>query len=664
MVTANEETTVTPTAYIPSMEEVAAGTKAYGYLKTMIRLKDTKMPQFSGPEGERSWNEMVDDSEAILNGYTMSRSAQGKEDWQSNMMDNVSRVKMKAIAAGVGLATPGVSFTARNKAGTLSAKRAEIFKNITKQTFNDGNPTLSAFKETWHMLAHGVVFEYEGYKTGGAMRDRIVSFDSLTGEVKTKREFVKMTGKPFTVILNPQEFYWWSFFVNDVQDQERIAWVQNYSRSELEEEFSKYARYNAVKDKKGAKDIAQMQASTFFAEWSERVEDEDDFEVFRLYDKGRDKYEIWINGIEMLRTPILWGDEEKMYPIAAQVAEYYANTNFFVGMPFGQIMEAYQEHKNSVINTIIDKLFRSTKKPMLIGLNNKDLFDVQEQFVDEDNRYYVPDIDQVKPFPYEGPNQGEFMMLNVLDKGLEMMSVDKAQQGQSAGGDRTAREVVIADQRAQEIKGSLYLALENLWLQKYRLRNQVVLSHFINDKAASVDTKDQIISIPNYTFGDGTRGVLDIHIAKSKNQLMSVEDLNARAEAMEEQGIAYKIISIMKTYLNDWKYDYQILPDSFHKKEKELEQAELDAEVQYVVTLHPEFYEANKDEYLKEKLAFRGKRLEDYKMPKPPQQQTLPDGTPLPPGTQMAQGQEGSEGQEPVPTPQRSALEEGQAMIQ
>lgn len=656
-----EETQSAPVAYTPTDEDKKAGVISYGYLTKMIDLKNDPQPHFSGPEGERSWNDMVDDSEAILNGYTTSRASQGKEEWQSNMMDNVSRVKMKAIAAGVGLAVPGISFTARNNAGTLSAKRAEIFKNITKQTFNDGNPTLSAFKEVWHMLAHGVVFEYEGYKTGGAMRDRIKSFDSLTGKVETKREYVKMAGKPFTVILNPQEFYWWSFFVNDVQDQQRVAWVQNYSKGELELEFSKYARYTAVKDKKGAKETSQLQESTFYKEWSERVEEEDDYEVFRLYDKERDLYEIWINGILMLQTPILWGDEEKMYPFSVQVAEYYANTNFFVGMPFGQIMEAYQEHKNSVINTIIDKLFRSTKKPMLIGLNNKDLFDVQDQFVDEDNRYYVPDIEQVKPFPYEGPNQGEFMMLNVLDKGLEMMSVDKAQQGQSQGGDRTAREVVIADQRAQEIKGSLYLALENLWLQKFRLRNQIVLSHFINDKAASIEMKDQIITIPNYTFGDGVRGVLDIHIAKTKNKLMSVEDLNARAQAMEEQGIAYKIISILKSYLNDWKYDYQILPDSFHKKEKELEQAEFDAEVQYVVTLNPQFYEANKDAYLKEKLAFRGKRIEDYKMPEPPKPQTLPDGTPVPEGTKLAPGEEGEEEIE-APTG-KSALEEGQEMI-
>ena len=625
--------------YNPTKEQTDAQTEAYRYLSDMIELKEKSMPHFSGPEGERSWNDMIDDSEMIINGYTMSRGAQGKEDWQSNMMDNVSRVKMKAIAAGIGLQVPGMEFEARNKSGNRSAKRAEIFKNITQQSFRDGNPTLSAFREVWHMLAHGVVFEYEGYKTGGAMRERVESFDSLTGEVKTKKEYVKMDGKPFSVIVNPQEFYWWTFFTNDVQEQPRIAWVQHYTKGQLETEFSQYKNYKFVKDKHSMSStgIAKQNDSTFFREWSERVQDENDYEVFRLYDKENDKYQVWCNGINLIDAPILWGDKEKTYPFAVQQSEGYANTNFFVGMPFGQIMEAYQEHKNTVINTIIDKLYRSAKKPMLIGTNNQDLFDIQDQFVDEDNKYYVPDINQVKPFPYEGPNQGEFMMLNILDKGLETLSVDKAQMGQTAGGERTAREVVIADQRAQEIKGSLYLSLENLWLQKTKLRNEVILSHFINDKAASVDKKGQIVSIKDYIFGDGTRGILDIHIAKSKNNLMTSDELDAQADSMEEQGIAYKIVSITKDWLNEWEYDFQILPESFHKKAKELEQAEFDAEVQFLATLAPEFLEANKEEYLKEKLAFRGKRLEDLKPPAPPAppvEEGMPEGSPLALGQQ------------------------------
>src|SRR3954451_21392203 len=102
------------------------------------------------------------------------------------MLDNITRAKLRAVVAGVGLKTPDMSYTSTNKDGLQSKTRAEIFKCITKQSFRDGNPTLQSFNETWQTLAHGVVFVYEGYQTGGAKQNVVTSFDSLTGEVQTE----------------------------------------------------------------------------------------------------------------------------------------------------------------------------------------------------------------------------------------------------------------------------------------------------------------------------------------------------------------------------------------------------------------------------------------------------------------------------------------------
>src|SRR3990167_6096168 len=618
--------TIGKTRYMPSAEETKARSLAYGYLQDMIDLKNEPFPHFSGPEGQRSWLQLINDSESILNGYTISRDAQGKEAWQSNMMDNISRVKVRAVVAGVGLKVPDMAFVALNKTGLLSSKRAEIFKNIVKQTFKDGNPSLHSFLEVWHMLSHGMVVVYEGFKTGGAKREKVVSFDTRTGEVETKTEYIHGNGKPFSVLLNPQEFYWHDMKIRDVQDQPRIAWVQHYTKAECQQEFEKYPNYKFIKDKTGAAKFLPLQDTLFFDSWSSRVDDEDDFEVIRIYSKADNLdddspcygYEVWVNGVPMLRAPLLWGQDEPMYPFAHQIAEPYANTNFFVGVPFGQIVEAYKEQKNTVVNTMIDKLYRSMKKPYLVGLGNKDILEFEGKFVDEDNRFYVPDISQVKPFPYEGLNTGEFQMLSVLDRGIDSLSVDKAQQGQVQGGAKTAREVVIANQRAQEMKGILFLALEDLWYQKTKLRTQVVLTHYISDKAMQTYMKDQIIQIPDYTFGDGVRGILAIHVAKSKGKLLSQMEIEAREQTMEEQGIPYKLVSIKDTYLDEWQYDFKIVPQSLRDEQKAEDEEELMKEIQTLTTLYPEFYLANKDRYLGEILALRGKHPSEFNPPLPP----------------------------------------------
>src|SRR3990167_5433989 len=80
--------------------------RVYKHIEEMRELKEKAQPHFqTGPSGPRSFNIYVDDSEMILNGYTASRDDNGKESWQSNLTDNITLAKMRAIAAGVGLKT-------------------------------------------------------------------------------------------------------------------------------------------------------------------------------------------------------------------------------------------------------------------------------------------------------------------------------------------------------------------------------------------------------------------------------------------------------------------------------------------------------------------------------------------------------------------------------
>lgn len=628
--------------FIPTPEQQARREEVYGYINDMMQLKKKPMPHFqTGPDGSCSFDQYIDDSERILNGYTLSRSDQGKDEWQSNLLDNITRAKLRAIAASVGLKVPDMDFVVKNKEGIMSRERAEIIKNTVKTTYYDTNPTLQAFMEIWHMMAHGVLFEYEGYMTGGAMQDVVESFDSVTGAVKTRKEYRKMDGKPFCAIINPSEFLWWSFFVRDVQDQPRLAWIQHYTKTELELEFSKYPNYKFIKDKAEASKFSNQLDSLYFQKWSQRVNEKDDYEVSRYYAKadegqdGKNGYEVWINGVPMIQCPLLWGDKRKMYPFAKQISEPFANTNFFVGMSFPKLLEAYQDGKNTVLNSLVDKLYRSLDPLKLVGLQNRDLLDVESQITTSDNTIYVPDISAVRFLEHPGINQGELAMLRILDQGIEASSIDLSQQGVGGQVQKTARQAVIEDTRAQEIKGLLYVFLEDLWMQKTRLRTQIILTHYLKDKASQEETSGKIITVKDYTFGDGSRGILDIYIAKNKKDRLTDKDIQAREQAMETQGIAYKIISMDMDYLDDWQYDFSILPAAFEKQENKDKEDEIMSEIQQVTTLFPEFFVANKNKYLKEILEAHGKSIDEYN---PPVAQVAPTSQPEQPGSPLAQG--------------------------
>ena len=614
--------------YKPSKKVQDARYLAYQQLDEMIELKDEKMPHFAGPDGMRSFNEYIDCSERILNGYTPSKEEQGKEDWQSNVMDNITRAKMRAIAASVGLKIPEVQYEARSTNGVRSSRRAEVMKQTTRYTFLQDNPTLQSFLEVWGMLSHGVLFEYEGYMSGGAKQKVVSHFNVETGEFEFKEEYKKVLGRPISIIISPYDFYWPDFYIRDLQKQPYLFWVQRYSRYEFETEFSKFKNYKYVLSKKECRGRSQDTHKTYnYSKWSGRVEDEQ-YEVVRKYSKAEDLYEIWVNGVQMLSVPLLWSARgQKQYPFAKSISEPFANAEFFVGISFPALLEGYQENKTTTINTLTDILYRSLVTPMLVGLSNKDLLEVEQELVDSDNRIYVPDVSQVKPMPMRGINQSDLAMLEMMDSSISRLSIDAAQQGVTER-DVTATAIKIADERARQQKGMLFLFLEDLWLQKYRLRHMTILTHYIQDKAKQKDFRDKVISAQDVDLG-GEKGWLDIHVAKSKNDLLSIQEIEAREAAAAEEGYIYKLISITKDWLDGYEYDYTIIPESLHNQDRIRMESEVRDKIQMMVTLFPEVFAENKDVYLEEFLAIYGDSAKDLKPPAPPQQQLAPDGSVL-----------------------------------
>ena len=264
------------------------------------------------------------------------------------------------------------------------------------------------------------------------------------------------------------------------------------------------------------------------------------------------------------------------------------------------------------------KVARGLDPLKLVGLQNRDLLDVESEIHTADSTIYVPDIQAVKFMDAPQVNQGELMLMQMLDRGIELVSIDRTQQGQTTGGRKTAREVVVADQRAQELKGNLYLSLEDLWFQKTKLRTKVILSHYLKDKAAAESIKGQIVSIKDYTFSDGTRGILDIHVYKTKGKALTQDEIESREAAAEEQGINYKLISMPLSYLDDHTYDFKIVPASLQKQDKEAKRESLMGEIQTLVQLWPNFFASNSEKYLGEVLAIDGKHIDEFAPPAPP----------------------------------------------
>lgn len=626
-------------------QDQEAQTSVYKDIEYMVDRRNQTYPHFNSEDGDRTLTKYINDSDRRLNGYTLPRENQDKEDWQSNLFNPMTRNKMKALIAGVALQVPEQSFRAVNKKGVFSAQRAELMKQLVRHSRIQGNPQLDIFFEAWESAGKGTVVKFDGYLKTKYKRKFIKSYDLATGEISFDEKEATVDDRPIDLLVPLPEFFIWDFFIFNVQDQPKVAWVQHYNRETLTQEFGKYKNFKFVQDKGTIKRFDSTEEAYFLQKWENRVKEKDDYEVIRYFNKFEDRYEIWVNGVPLLRAPLLWGKAQKMYPFSKTIFEPFVGQSFFYGKSFPSIIEGIQDVDNTLLNTILDKLYRSLTPPMLVGITNKDLFDVESELVNQDNKIYVPDINQVKPMPFESVNQGEISMLEYVARLGDFASVDKAQQGLQGKG-VTAREIMIADENAQRLKGIFYMFLEDLWLQKTRLRVTNILMNYMQPQIEKIvgeegagQLKDalSVFNIPDVEFSDGSIGVLGVQVAKTKNGMLSVPEIAAREDVMKKNGLNYKMIAVTSSYLDDWEYDFEITTASLMNTDRVRALAEQNEKLQTLSAYFPEYVTANKDKLFEDTIEHFGETIDEYEKPQeaPPPEETVDPNSPLAQGESL-----------------------------
>jgi len=121
--------------------------------------------------------------------------------------------------------------------------------------------------------------------------------------------------------------------------------------------------------------------------------------------------------------------------------------------------------------------------------------------------------------------------------------------------------------------------------------------------------------IDDISFSDGSKGTLGIALFDDKKKLPHTTDVEAKEEAMKEQGINYKQIALTSDYLDDWKFDFRIMPKSLEQKSLSGEVAKVTEKQGGIVQLFPEFAASNKDKMFNEFVAAYGDSSKDYAPP-------------------------------------------------
>lgn len=629
--------------------------EVYDDVDSMIEVCQRSYPEFNqnGEGKDRTLLQFIDDCQKRGNSYAPSRESQGKDPWQANVFTPTTRNKTKALIAGVAKAPPEVAVIATNQQNQSSPERAKLVKTMVEASFTEGdnNPETEMFFESWDCAIQGTVVELDDYIRIKNKVKVITDYDSTTGEVKFEEKEEYVCDQAVSIPIPLTSFFVWNPYVRDVQKQNRVAWIDYKDTDEAEYEFGEFKEWKRVKE--GTAHYTQEEMDTFFLKrWQTRLgEKNKQYEVIRLYDKMKDRYLIVINGVVIFNSPLLWGRTKKKYPFSKTIYEPFSNSTLFWGNSLVNILMAEQDVENALINSFADKTYRSLNKPMLIGRVNRDNFDLEDEWVDSDTKIYVEDVSQVVPMPIEGVNNAEIAMLKIIQSGMINDSSDAAQSGQSGSGS-TAREIVIANERAEELKGLFYTFMKDLWLQKYRLRALNLLSNYSKAKTIEVIGEDGEVVIEKYyksfrthnsEMSDGKKGTVRIDVIEDASKAKRPYELDVEETQGELSGDPMEIKQIVAGFLDEYEYGIMILTNNLFQKSRSLKMAEGQEEINAVATLFPRIFAANEDKFFKKLMEMYDDNPEKYDTAAPPPMDpmammggAMPEGSPQAPQSPTA----------------------------
>lgn len=597
----------------------------------MKTKRDQPYVQFN----DRTLKEFIDDSEKRLNAYVLDKTSQGKEEWQANFATRAYANKAKALLAATARDIPAMHFKTVNDEDEYDHFAANMAENLVRHSYNQGNPQEELFFLAWSNVGHGTVLSCEDIQKNVYRKTKIKSFDLLTGDVEEELLEKESCGEPYSYEVPLMDLFVKNFYIRDIQEQPAIIHESYYAdRERFDKIFGKYP--NAEKVKNAVEMKASDHDTYFHKTWSDGLKDGKGFLVSRYMNKysgRRGTYRIIANGVELYNGPMLWANVarcscgEPMYPIAKTIYEPFANSDFFYGNSLPNSAMGEGDVLNTLYNSSLDKQYRSLVPPLLIGMVNKDMLDLEDEVVSGDTKIYVDDINQVKQLEMRGITDSDVKMIDLISRGLDLTTLDPQQQGQ-AQKYVTARAAVAADERARQLKGIFFMFMESLWLQKIRLRLPNILMTYTmpklvevvgEDKAVKLIKKPRRFNIDRTELSDGTQGTLGVEF-RSKKEMADRKELQMGIEAEEERNYAagkpYEKVIMSYDRLEKLSYDIEIIPETLWQASQAISMAMVMEKTQMVAKIFPEYFAENKESFFRGVLKVYGDDASQYKLPK------------------------------------------------
>lgn len=565
-----EEETFEP--YYPSEKEQCLANSVFLKFREAAEERDKPLEIFDGvPLSEyvessfRRYNTSIDEREDI-------------EDWQARMHDPMTRNKQNALFGRVISSLPIGQVRPRGDKGTLAAA---ILDDIYQYSEEQDNYEMKMANLFLSAMTNGTAFLYEGHREKVKKRRKTYDED---GELKIEEDY-DTKNILYAEVVPILEFYPSTIKVDTVEELPYCFRRQKISFSKFRQDYSEFEKAKYVTPYQNTDQTTESEPD-YLRNISSDVEP-GQVEVIKYYNQDTSEYVILANGIWL--NPIGKGEDIAPLPYDhgelpfTEIKYELIQSGILYGKSFPHRVGSIQDVLNTLNNMLLDQAFLSIF-PIIIT-NGAD--SIEDDWIRPGRRIPIDtqglSINEVYSRLDMGVPSGFHQWITEYTRRvLEEASVDSVTQGVAGiGGRTTAQEIRVAAQGVAHMLGMFGRYVNTIVTKKCRLRCKNILQFWTDPDSpieGLIDTEDF-----NYAFNsferdgiileDGTRGTRVIEMYRSKDELPTKAEVDARADAYEiDTGKKLELIAITPTAIRnlDFTTSYSVSETSEENRDVQL----------------------------------------------------------------------------------------------
>ena len=560
--------------YIPTPEESDAKQEVLkDYIRGRMVINKT-YGQFNG----RNLFDCIDDWTKRWNGY-IPKASPLLDKSQSRLFLNFTRNQIISYLSKSALNVPKPEITAANKKTSLVDKKfAEVLKDLNQFSLNAENGDARFLESAIEVTVKGTVIKYEGYAKSEQEIDVPISFDAMTGKIRSKKQKKIVYDNCYQELVPIEDFYIANPYQPDVQKQPFVCWRKITSYQEAETEYGNTPNWKSVP--KAAYMLAS-EPTTFYRNTLQTELGMDRVEIIRYYNKSKNAHVVICNGVIIYNGPMPFKDGR--YPFAKGIFEPFDNY-FFWGASFVHKIQGDQDLLNTIWNMMIDK---NAASMLPFGLSSDPDDFIEDETLTVNKIRKVGDVNAWKFVQLPGVNSGETAMLNLAKEFATENSGSVQGAGSMMspkGGRLPVWQLMLQQQETMAKMGFSTSFLENFERDRTELRISHILQFYSIPKIEKITGKRgkeieklayRDVKLTNYDLSSGKKGNKVIKIVENPNEeeKASLEnELSVIETQGEMNGIPTEALALVVDTFGDYNFEVQIVTNSSYQRSSVLDQ--------------------------------------------------------------------------------------------